>query len=139
MLAIQMVILVLDGTYIYIQTSDNFYFQRRSVQCPQRKIVSKSNIGRYKTGHFVTTVGIYLANSNNNAHIFTQILKSNLEDKMHMYCRPGLSRWYKSIEGYGIKTEIYSWCEGISNCQQRMQMIAVCLIKQPKFWCLKLF
>lgn len=71
------VILVLDGTYIYIQKSNNFYFQRRSYNVHKGRPFVKAVVVVTTTGHFVTTVGPYLAdNKNNDANILTHILKS---------------------------------------------------------------
>lgn len=71
------VILVLDGTYIYIQKSNNFHFQRRSYSVHKGRPLVKAMVVVTTTGHFVTAVGPYLAdNKNNDANFLTQTWKT---------------------------------------------------------------
>ena len=73
-------ILVLDGTYIYIQKSNNFQFQRRSYSMHKERPLVKPMIITTTTGYFVTVVGPYLADSkNNDSSILNHILRTNIE------------------------------------------------------------
>lgn len=74
-------ILVLDGTYIYIQKSQNFTFQRRSFSFHKARPLVKPMIVVSTTGHYITIVGPYLADSkNNDASILNHMLRKNIED-----------------------------------------------------------
>ena len=72
-------ILVLDGTYIYIQKSDNFCFQRQSYSVHKCRPLVKPMVVVTTTGHFVTIMGPYIAR-NNDASILNHMLKSNVDD-----------------------------------------------------------
>jgi hypothetical protein len=72
-------ILVLDGTYIYINKSGNFKFQRQSFSLHKGRPLVKPMVIVTTTGHFLSVIGPYLA-KNNDATILTQIMKSNIED-----------------------------------------------------------
>ncbi|KAK3095980.1 hypothetical protein FSP39_021599 [Pinctada imbricata] len=74
-------ILVLDGTYIYIEKSNNFHFQRRSYSLHKGRPLVKPMVITTTTGYYVSILGPYFADSkNNDASILTHILKSNVED-----------------------------------------------------------
>ncbi|XP_053393255.1 uncharacterized protein LOC123531130 [Mercenaria mercenaria] len=74
-------ILVLDGTYIYIQKSGNFKFQRRSYSIHKGRPLVKPMVVVTTTGYFVTIVGPFFADSkNNDAAILNHMLRSNTED-----------------------------------------------------------
>lgn len=108
------VILVLDGTYIYIQKSNNFHFQRRSYSVHKGRPLVKAMVVVTTTGHFVTAVGPYLAdNKNNDANILTHMLKSNLEDIKHWVQENDIfvvDRGFRDaislLEDMGIKSEM---------------------------------
>jgi hypothetical protein len=72
-------ILVLDGTYIYINKSGNFKFQRQSFSLHKGRPLVKPMVIVTTTGHFLSVMGPYLA-KNNDATILTHIMKSNIED-----------------------------------------------------------
>ncbi|XP_061196000.1 uncharacterized protein LOC133204277 [Saccostrea echinata] len=72
-------ILVLDGTYIYINKSGNFHFQRQSFSLHKGRPLVKPMIIVSTTGHFISVMGPYLAR-NNDASIIKHIMKSNVED-----------------------------------------------------------
>ena len=75
------VILVLDGTYIYIQKSNNFAFQRRSFSFHKGRPLMKPMIVVTTSGYFVTVMGPYLADQkNNDASILNHMMKTNVED-----------------------------------------------------------
>jgi hypothetical protein len=74
-------ILVLDGTYIYINKSNNFQFQRRTYSMHKGRPLVKPMVVVTTTGHFVTIVGPYLADGkNNDAAILTHMLQANIQD-----------------------------------------------------------
>ncbi|XP_062600940.1 uncharacterized protein LOC134262562 [Saccostrea cucullata] len=73
------VILVLDGTYIYINKSGNFHFQRQSFSLHKGRPLLKPMIIVSTTGQFISVMGPYLAR-NNDASIIKHIMKSNIED-----------------------------------------------------------
>lgn len=74
------VILVLDGTYIYVNKSNNFHFQRRSYSIHKGRPLIKPMVVVTTTGYFVSILGPYLADrSNNDASILSHIINSNAE------------------------------------------------------------
>ncbi|OWF49584.1 uncharacterized protein LOC110451517 isoform X2 [Mizuhopecten yessoensis] len=74
-------ILVLDGTYIYIQKSGNFQFQRRTFSIHKSRPLLKPMIVVSTTGYFITVLGPYFADyKNNDASILKHILHNNIED-----------------------------------------------------------
>ncbi|XP_021351029.1 uncharacterized protein LOC110454009 isoform X2 [Mizuhopecten yessoensis] len=74
-------ILVIDGTYIYIQKSGQFMFQRRSYSMHKHRPLVKPMMFVTTTGYIVSVLGPYFADSkNNDASILNQILNSNIEE-----------------------------------------------------------
>ncbi|KAK3102132.1 hypothetical protein FSP39_009062 [Pinctada imbricata] len=73
------VILVLDGTYIYINKSGNFKFQRQSFSLHKGRPLVKPMVIVSTTGYFISVMGPYLAR-NNDASILNHILETNVED-----------------------------------------------------------
>ncbi|CAC5423661.1 unnamed protein product [Mytilus coruscus] len=74
-------ILVLDGTYIYVDKSNNFHFQRRSYSTHKGRALVKPMIVCTTTGYYVSVLGPYLADyRNNDASILTHMLKTNVEE-----------------------------------------------------------
>ena len=74
-------ILVLDGTYIYIQKSNNFLFQRRSYSLHKGRPLVKPMVVVTSSGYFVSVVGPYLADAkNNDVSILNHMLKTNVEE-----------------------------------------------------------
>ncbi|XP_045216033.2 uncharacterized protein LOC123566193 [Mercenaria mercenaria] len=74
-------ILVLDGTYVYIQKSNNFSFQRRTYSMHKGRPLVKPMVIVTTTGYFVTIMGPYFADSkNNDASILNHMLKTNTEE-----------------------------------------------------------
>lgn len=75
------IVLVLDGTYIYINKSNNYKFQRRTYSLHKGRPLVKPMVIVTTTGHFVNIIGPYLADGkNNDAAILNHILKSNIDD-----------------------------------------------------------
>ncbi|CAC5369412.1 unnamed protein product [Mytilus coruscus] len=72
-------ILVLDGTYIYIQKSNNFSFQRKSFSLHKSRPLVKPMVVVSTTGHFVAILGPYLSR-NNDASILNHMMKCNVDD-----------------------------------------------------------
>lgn len=80
-------ILVLDGTYIYIQKSQNHYFQRRSYSMHKGRPLVKPMVVVTTTGYYLTILGPYLSDGkNNDARILNHILRSNLEEIKALVC-----------------------------------------------------
>ncbi|XP_060085720.1 uncharacterized protein LOC132565127 [Ylistrum balloti] len=74
-------ILVIDGTYIYIQKSGQFMFQRRSYSMHKHRPLVKPMMFVTTTGYIVSVLGPYFADSkNNDASILNQILNSNIQE-----------------------------------------------------------
>ncbi|XP_052090260.1 uncharacterized protein LOC127726916 [Mytilus californianus] len=73
-------ILVIDGTYIYIQKSGQFKFQRSTYSMHKYRNLIKPMMFVTTTGYIVSVIGPYLCNSkNNDAKILNSIFKNNLE------------------------------------------------------------
>lgn len=78
-------ILVLDGTYIYIEKSSNFHFQRRSYNVHKGRPLLKPMVIVSTSGYFVSVLGPYLADSkNNDSSILNHIIRTNAEDISEM-------------------------------------------------------
>ena len=74
-------ILVLDGTYIYINKSNNFQFQRRSYSVHKGRPLVKPMIIVSTTGYYVSVLGPYFADAkNNDASILNHIMNNNIEE-----------------------------------------------------------
>lgn len=74
-------ILVLDGTYIYIQKSSNFAFARRSYSMHKHRPLVKPMMVVTTTGYIVSVLGPYLADSkNNDASILRHMIYHNAEE-----------------------------------------------------------
>ena len=74
-------ILVLDGTYIYINKSNNFQFQRRSFSMHKCRPLVKPMIIVSTSGYFISVLGPYFADSkNNDVSILKHIINNNIEE-----------------------------------------------------------
>ncbi|XP_061176014.1 uncharacterized protein LOC133184966 [Saccostrea echinata] len=74
-------ILVLDGTYVYIQKSSNFAFARRSYSMHKHRPLVKPMMVVTTTGYIISVLGPYLADSkNNDASILKHIILHNTEE-----------------------------------------------------------
>ncbi|XP_061170430.1 uncharacterized protein LOC133179753 [Saccostrea echinata] len=72
------VILVLDGTYIYIQKSASYKFQRLSYSVHKGRPLVKPFLITTTSGYIVEVFGPYLANGrNNDASILKTVMKTN--------------------------------------------------------------
>ncbi|XP_056014968.1 uncharacterized protein LOC125654892 [Ostrea edulis] len=107
-------VLVLDGTYIYIQKSNNFQFQRRSYSLHKGRPLVKAMVVVTTTGYFLTTIGPYLADGkNNDAAILTHMFKTNVHDIKNWVREEDifvLDRGFRDaislLEDLGIRAEI---------------------------------
>jgi hypothetical protein len=73
-------ILVLDGTYIYVQKSGNFSFSRRSYSLHKHRPLVKLMLVVTTTGYIVSVLGPYLADTkNSDANILNSMIKSNAQ------------------------------------------------------------
>lgn len=67
-------LLLLDGTYIYIQKSSNFTFQRKSYSLHKGRPLVKPMVIVSTSGYYISVIGP------NDAAILQRIMKSNRED-----------------------------------------------------------
>lgn len=75
------VILVLDGTYIYLQKSGNFSFSRRSYSTHKHRPLVKPMMIVSTSGYIISVLGPYLADSkNSDAKILSHMIQTNVED-----------------------------------------------------------
>ncbi|XP_018401795.1 PREDICTED: uncharacterized protein LOC108778963 [Cyphomyrmex costatus] len=71
-------ILVADGTYVYIQKSSNYSFQRKTFSVHKGRPLVKPMMIVTTTGYILDVLGPYYANGkNNDANIFTALLQSD--------------------------------------------------------------
>ena len=74
-------ILVIDGTYVYIQKSTQFAFQRRTYSQHKHRSLVKPMVFVTTTGYVMSVIGPYLSDpKNNDAKILNHIFKHNLEE-----------------------------------------------------------
>ncbi|XP_062598202.1 uncharacterized protein LOC134259614 [Saccostrea cucullata] len=74
-------LLVLDGTYIYIQKSNNFSFSRRSYSLHKHRPLIKPMMIVTTSGYIVSVLGPYLADTkNNDAGILNNMIQRNVEE-----------------------------------------------------------
>ena len=74
-------IIVLDGTYIYIQKSGQYNFQRRSYSLHKNRPLVKPMMVCTTTGYIVGVFGPYYADyKNNDAAITKHIFENNIDD-----------------------------------------------------------
>lgn len=108
------VILVLDGTYIYIQKSNNFHFQRRSFSVVKGRPLVKLMIIVTTTGYFFSVDGPYLADSkNNDASILNHMMirdadgiKNWLQDNDLFIVDRGFRDSVDFLQNIGIETKM---------------------------------
>lgn len=75
------VILVLDGTYVYLQKSGNFSFSRRSYSTHKHRPLVKPMMIVSTSGYIISVLGPYLADSkNSDAKILSHMIQTNVED-----------------------------------------------------------
>ncbi|CAF4907643.1 unnamed protein product, partial [Rotaria socialis] len=74
-------IVVIDGTYIYMQKSRNNEFQRKSFNLYNKRSLLKPMINVSTTGYVIACIGPFCSNySNNDASIMNNILHRNTEN-----------------------------------------------------------
>ena len=74
-------IVVIDGTYIFIQKSTQFAFQRRTFSQHKHRSLVKPMVFVSTTGYVVSVLGPYLSDpKNNDAKILNSIFQSNIEE-----------------------------------------------------------
>ncbi|XP_053391975.1 uncharacterized protein LOC128554692 [Mercenaria mercenaria] len=74
-------VIVLDGTYIYIQKSADYLFQRKSYSCHKNRPLVKPMMIVGSDGYILTVLGPYYANGNNNdANIMKHVFDVNDEN-----------------------------------------------------------
>ncbi|WAR16806.1 hypothetical protein MAR_031400 [Mya arenaria] len=73
-------ILVLDGTYIYINKSSNNKFQRRTYSVHKKRSLVKPMMIVSTSGYIVSVIGPFLADgTSNDASILNTVLENNVE------------------------------------------------------------
>ncbi|XP_062603051.1 uncharacterized protein LOC134264781 [Saccostrea cucullata] len=112
-------ILVIDGTYLYIQKSNQFSFQRRSYSLHKHRPLIEAMVFVTTTGYFVRVMGPYLAdNSNNDAKIMQHIFATDSEE-IRQWMQDGdvfiVDRGFRdsitTLDDIGIRTEMPSFLE----------------------------
>lgn len=74
-------ILVVYGTYVFIQKSNNFKFQRRSYSQHKNRPLVKPMVIVSTTGYIVSVLGPYFADhKNNDASILKHNFQTNMEN-----------------------------------------------------------
>ncbi|XP_062596761.1 uncharacterized protein LOC134258244 [Saccostrea cucullata] len=113
-------LLVLDGTYIYIQKSNNFTFFRRSYSLHKHRPLVKPMMVVTTSGYIVSVLGPYLADSkNNDAGILTHMIERNAEE-MRNWLQDGdtfiVDRGFRDstdiLADIGIRMEMPSFLKG---------------------------
>ena len=112
-------ILVIDGTYIYIEKSSKFQFQRRSYSMHKHRPLVKPMVFVSTTGYIVSVIGPYLADTkNNDAHILKDIMYRN-EEQIRSWLKENdifiVDRGFRDslsmLERLGIRTEMPSFLQ----------------------------
>lgn len=107
-------ILVLDGTYIYIQKSSQFRFQRRSYNLHKHRPLIKMMVVVSTSGYFVSVIGPYLSDAqNNDAKILKHMFAHDKEEIVN-WVKDGdifvVDRGFRDsvdfLSDIGIKTEM---------------------------------
>ncbi|XP_061177700.1 uncharacterized protein LOC133186476 [Saccostrea echinata] len=111
----QQAILVLDGTYIYINKSGNFKFHRQSFSLHKGRPLVKPLVIVSTTGYFVSVMGPYIA-KNNDATILNHAMKTNIDDICNLVKEEDIfviDRGFRDsldyLEQMGIKAQIPSF------------------------------
>ena len=107
-------IAVADGTYIYIEKSGDYSFQRRSYSVHKGRPLVKPMMLVPTDGYILTVLGPYLADGNNSdARITEYMLKSNSEDIRNWFSEGDVlifDRGFRDVTDLlndcGIKTEM---------------------------------
>ncbi|CAG2205759.1 unnamed protein product [Mytilus edulis] len=80
------VITIMDGTYIYIQKSNKFKFQRRCFSMHKHRPLLKPMVVTSTDGYILSILGPYLADGkNNDASIVQHMMRSNDENMMKWF------------------------------------------------------
>ena len=109
-------ILVLDGTYIYIQKSAIFSFQRRSFSMHKHRPLVKPMMIVSTTGYIVTVLSPYLADTkNNDAKILNHIVATNAED---------MKQWVTENDVFVVDRGFRDSSEVLSDLGVKMEMPA---------------
>lgn len=98
-------IIVLDGTYVYIQKSSNYTFQRMSYSLHKHRPLVKPMVIVGTDGYILSILGPYYA-KNNDALITKHILKTNT-DGMKSWLNDNdifiVDRGFRDVSGYLIE------------------------------------
>ncbi|XP_053380497.1 uncharacterized protein LOC123526886 [Mercenaria mercenaria] len=110
-------VLVLDGTYIYIQKSQSYEFQRKSYSMHKSRCLVKPMVVVGTDGYFLSVLGPYYANGrNNDASITEHLMRTNLES-INQWLKTGdvfiVDRGFRDCvsfledNGYSVKMPFY--------------------------------
>ncbi|XP_069130866.1 uncharacterized protein [Argopecten irradians] len=110
-------VLVLDGTYLYIQKSSDYRFQRQSYSLHKNRPLVKPMMVVASDGYILSVLGPYLAEyGNNDANITKHILNNNLEEVRSWLRKDDIfivDRGFRDaveyLEGIGLKVEMPSY------------------------------
>ncbi|KAJ8314676.1 hypothetical protein KUTeg_006826, partial [Tegillarca granosa] len=74
-------VLVLDGTYVYIQKSSDYHFQRKSYSLHKNRPLVKPMMIVGTDGYILSVIGPYMADFyNNDANIVKHMMETNSDD-----------------------------------------------------------
>ena len=107
-------VLVLDGTYIYIEKSGNYNFQRHTFSGHKHRPLVKPMMVVGTDGYILSVLGPYLADGkNNDASILKDMLESNVEELRDWFQEDDLfvvDRGFRDclefLESLGLKNEM---------------------------------
>ncbi|XP_056002470.1 uncharacterized protein LOC125653135 [Ostrea edulis] len=107
-------ILVLDGSYVYIQKSSNVTFARRSYSLYKHRPLLKPMMVVTTTGYIVSILGPYLSHSkNNDASILKHMIHCNTEE---------LKTWLKEDDIFVVDRRFRDAGEILKDIGIRMEM-----------------
>ena len=110
-------ILILDGTYIYIEKSSKYTFQRKTYSMYKGRPLVKPMMVTSSDGYIVDIFGPYLANGkNNDAEILNKILENNQHNILNwskqndiLVVDRGFRDSLEAIESVGLETRYPSF------------------------------
>lgn len=80
-------ILVADGTYIYIQKSQQFKFQRKCYSLHKHRPLVKPMVFVSTSGYILSVIGPYYSDGkNNDAQIMKHIIQNDIEEFKQWVC-----------------------------------------------------
>ncbi|CAF1143835.1 unnamed protein product [Adineta ricciae] len=131
-------ILVMDGTYLFIQKSSSNQFQRRSFSMHKRRNLIKPTITTATDGYILSVQGPYFADGrNNDASIANNIFIHNEEDVLNWLNKDdviavdrGFRDAVKSIYGFGFNVQLPDFLKGKNIYHLQKPIILGVLLKK---------